>query len=77
MKYEKLIRTGQVHTWADGFGRWRVSVPATMAAPKLVAVNAIWHELRIRETKTDGTVPCRPSLYLIHENETEQTWGER
>lgn len=76
-KYEELINSGRVRTWADGFGRWRVSVPKSMVAPKLVAVGAIWHELRKRETTTGGDVPPRPTLRLIHESETEQTWGER
>ncbi len=76
-KYQELLDSGRVRTWTDGFGRWRVSVPKSMAAPALVARGAIWHELRQRETKADGTVPPRPNLRLIHESENDQTWGER
>lgn len=76
-KYERLISSGRIKTWCDSHDRWRVSVPTTMAAPKLVAVGAIWHELRKRYTKTDGTIPPRPNIYLIHESVNDQTWGER
>lgn len=48
------IDSGRVVTWADGFGRWYASVPATMAHPMGVAKLAIRLELQDREAAGPG-----------------------
>lgn len=66
------MASGEVETWADGYGRWYARVRTSYAAPKVVARAAVWIELRDRGDTRTHVVP-KPDLERAPEYDVPAT----
>jgi hypothetical protein len=71
----ELIESGEIRTYADGFGAWHAVVRLSYAFPMGVAKQAIRCELQARAPR--GHVVPMPSVIRISNTDTHVTYRER